>query len=119
MYIRKPKGPVSVTLPNGQQMTRADLPPADTTRWVASRKACVLRAIATGLISRDEALSRWDLSAEELDTWLAKASRYGGAALKATAVQNYPREQGTKSPAAGSAARPPSGEQRLSWPQPK
>ena len=31
MYIRKPKGPVSVTLPNGQQMTRADLPPADTT----------------------------------------------------------------------------------------
>lgn len=119
MYIRKPKGPVSVTLPNGQQMTRAELPPADTTRWVASRKACLLRAIAAGLISRDEALSRWDLSAEELDTWLAKASRYGGAALKATAVQNYPREQGTKSPAAGSAARLPSGEQRLSWPRSK
>ncbi|WP_340256042.1 DUF1153 domain-containing protein [Roseobacter sp. HKCC-CH-9208] len=65
----------------------------------------MLWAIATGLISRDEALTSWDLSAEELDTWLAKASRYGEATLKATGVQNYPREQGAKSPAAGSAAR--------------
>lgn len=94
MYIRKPKGPLIVTLPNGQHMTRADLPPATTTRWVASRKAAVLRAIAMGLISREEALARWDLSGEELDGWIANAARFGEGALKATAVQRYRIETG-------------------------
>lgn len=62
MYLRKVDGPRSVTLPDGTIMTRADLPPADTVRWVASRKAAVVRAVAAGLISRETALKTWALS---------------------------------------------------------
>ncbi|MEY8837794.1 DUF1153 domain-containing protein, partial [Cribrihabitans sp. XS_ASV171] len=34
MFLRKVEGPRSVTLPDGSIMTRADLPPANTRRWV-------------------------------------------------------------------------------------
>ena len=59
MYLKKIDGPRAVTLPDGRIMTRADLPPADTRRWVASRKAAVVRGVASGLITRDEALARY------------------------------------------------------------
>ena len=49
MYIRKTGGPRLVTLPDGTVMSRADLPPADTRRWVASRKAAVVRAVLARL----------------------------------------------------------------------
>ena len=45
MYLRKIDGPRCVTLPDGTLMTRADLPPVETIRWVASRKAAVIRAV--------------------------------------------------------------------------
>ncbi|WP_071675709.1 CtrA inhibitor SciP [Nioella nitratireducens] len=89
MYIRRVKGPVSVTLPDGSQMTRADLPSPDTTRWVARRKACVVRAVASGLIERDEACKTWGLSEEELESWMRMAFDYGERALKATALQRF------------------------------
>ena len=38
---------------------RADLPPADTRRWVASRKAVVVKAVVYGLITQAEALERY------------------------------------------------------------
>jgi len=69
MYLKKVNGPRAVTLPDGSVMTRADLPDCETRRWVASRKAAVVRAIAHGLIDRDEALGLYDLSEEELDAW--------------------------------------------------
>ena len=46
---------------------RADLPPPDTRRWVASRKLAVVLGVAHGLISRAEALRIYGLSDEELD----------------------------------------------------
>lgn len=89
MYLRKVDGPRSVTLPDGSVMTRADLPPNDTTRWVASRKAAVVRAVAYGLISRPEALERYALSEEEFTEWVTAVAEHGEAALKATALQKY------------------------------
>ena len=89
MYLRKVDGPRSVTLPDGSVMTRADLPPNDTTRWVASRKAAVVRAVAFGLISRPEALERYALSEEEFTEWVTAVAEHGEAALKATALQKY------------------------------
>jgi hypothetical protein len=62
MYIRRIKGPHSVTLPGGSVMTRADLPDPQTRRWVASRKAAVVRAVDHGLITEAEARETWDLS---------------------------------------------------------
>ncbi len=89
MYIRRVKGPVSVTLPDGRQMTRADLPSPETTRWVARRKAAVVNAVTHGLIGRDEACETWGLSGEELDGWLRMACDHGEGALKATALQRF------------------------------
>jgi hypothetical protein len=55
MYLKKIDGPRAVTLANGTIMTRADLPSADTRRWVASRKAAVVKAVESGLITRQDA----------------------------------------------------------------
>ena len=89
MYLRKVDGPRSVTLPDGTMMTRADLPPNDTLRWVASRKAAVVRAVIAGLITRDTALSTYALSDDEFREWEHAVQTHGEAALKATALQKY------------------------------
>ena len=48
MFLRKQDGPRAVTMPDGSVMTRADLPAIGTTRWVASRKAAVVRGVLGG-----------------------------------------------------------------------
>lgn len=89
MYLRKIEGPRSVTLPDGKIMTRADLPSTKTKRWVASRKAAVVRAVNAGLITRGEALERYALSDEEFSEWETAVKQHGEAALKATSLQRY------------------------------
>lgn len=76
-------------LPDGTVMTRADLPPKDTRRWVASRKAAVVRAVQSGLVSAEEACERYDLSQEELDTWVEQMTSHGQSALRVTRIQKY------------------------------
>ncbi len=89
MYLKKVEGPRTVTLKDGHVMSRADLPPANTKRWVASRKAAVVRGVAYGLMSRKEALERYRLSEEEFEEWVTAAGRHGVDGLKATNVQKY------------------------------
>ncbi len=89
MFLRKVDGPRTVTLPDGSVMSRADLPPPETRRWVASRKAAVVRAVHAGLLPLKEALETYDLSEDEFATWSRAIERHGEAALKATAVQKY------------------------------
>lgn len=89
MYLKKINGPRAVTLPDGTVMTRADLPDVNTRRWVASRKAAVVRAIAAGLVSREDALEIYRLSSEELNSWHVAVEQHGEAALKATTIQRY------------------------------
>ena len=89
MYLRKVDGPRTITLPDGTIMTRADLPDPGTRRWVASRKAAVVRAVDFGLISDAEARATYSLSDEELQAWRDAVVKHGEAALKATALQRY------------------------------
>ncbi|MEM9473970.1 MAG: DUF1153 domain-containing protein [Pseudomonadota bacterium] len=89
MFLKKVDGPRAVTLPDGTVMTRADLPDPTTRRWVASRKAAVVRAVLHGLISEEEALERYGLSGEEFESWQSAVAKHGEVALKATAVQRY------------------------------
>ena len=89
MYLRKVDGPRTITLPDGTIMSRADLPAPGTRRWVASRKAAVVRAVAYGLMSEQEAIETYSLSGEELQGWREAVVRHGEVALKATAVQRY------------------------------
>ena len=89
MYLKKVDGPRSVTLADGSIMSRADLPASDTRRWVASRKAAVVRAVVYGLLTQDEALKRYGISKEEFLEWVRAVSQHGEAALKATQLQKY------------------------------
>lgn len=89
MYLKRVDGPRRIILPDGSILTRADLPPADTTRWVASRKAVVVRAVVFGLITQAEAMERYALSEEEFDLWRAAVEKHGENALKVTAIQKY------------------------------
>jgi len=89
MYLKKVDGPRQITLPDGRVLSRADLPPADTRRWVASRKAIVVKAVIYGLIVESEALQRYSLSEEELALWRAAVESHGENALKVTALQKY------------------------------
>ncbi|MDV7269918.1 DUF1153 domain-containing protein [Thioclava sp. A2] len=89
MYLKKVDGPRAITLPDGTILTRSDLPPAETRRWVASRKAIVVQAVAYGLITRTEVLERYGLSDEELDIWTDAVRKHGIAGLKVTAIQKY------------------------------
>ncbi|MCF6231644.1 MAG: DUF1153 domain-containing protein [Rhodobacteraceae bacterium] len=89
MYLKKVDGPRAVTLADGTVMTRADLPPNTTQRWVASRKAAVVRGVIYGLISQSDALRRYGLSEEEFQGWVAAVAEHGVDALKATSVKKY------------------------------
>ncbi len=89
MYLRKIDGPRSVTLPDGTVMTRADLPSPETRRWVASRKAAVVKAVSAGLLSRKSALETYMLSDDEFSEWETAVDKHGEAALKATTLQRY------------------------------
>ncbi|QMU57577.1 MAG: DUF1153 domain-containing protein [Boseongicola sp.] len=89
MYLKKVDGPRAVTLPDGTVMTRADLPDQHTRRWVASRKAAVVKAVLGGLISREDALKMYRISDDEFCEWQYLVERHGDAALKATSLQRY------------------------------
>lgn len=89
MYLRKVDGPRTVTLPDGSKMSRADLPPPDTRRWVASRKALVVRGVQAGLIPLNEVLDLYGLSEDEFLLWSHAIESHGEAGLKVTALKKY------------------------------
>ena len=70
--------------PDGERMTRDDLPEADTRRWVPRRKARVVAAVEGGLISLEWALDRYGLTPEEFDSWKMALSRFGMRGLCVT-----------------------------------
>ena len=55
--------------PTGSRLTLSDLPPPGAMHWVDRRKAEVVAAVRGGLISFEQARSRYMLSAEEFITW--------------------------------------------------
>ncbi len=89
MYLKRVEGPRQVTMPDGRLISRADLPSSRTRRWVASRKAVVVHAVTFGLIGREEALKRYQLSDEEFESWCNAIAEHGEAGLKVTAIQKY------------------------------
>lgn len=89
MYLKKVNGPRTATLPDGTIISLADLPPPGTTRWVASRKARVVHGVLCGLITRGDALTRYDLSDDEFQEWMTAITEHGEDALKATRLKDY------------------------------
>ncbi|MGB3243210.1 MAG: DUF1153 domain-containing protein [Sulfitobacter sp.] len=89
MFLKKVNGPRSVTLMDGTVMSQGDLPKPTTKRWVASRKAAVVRGVIYGLLTQAEALERYQISEDEFLEWVRAVSNHGEAALKATTLQKY------------------------------
>jgi hypothetical protein len=58
-----------VTGPEGEILTREDLPEHTDIRWVRRRKARVVAAVRGGILSLHEALERYSLSLEEFIEW--------------------------------------------------
>ena len=67
----------------------AELPPANTRRWVVRRKAAVVAAVQNGKITLEEACRRYELSEEEFRSWQRDYHSHGLAGLRATRVQQY------------------------------
>jgi hypothetical protein len=75
--------------PDGSPLTIADLPPPGTKRWVIRRKAEVVAAVGGGLLSLEEACSRYTLSVDEFLVWQRSIDRHGFAGLRTTRTQQY------------------------------
>src|SRR5258708_3504051 len=77
--------------PNGRRLTLADLPSPDTKRWVVRRKAEIVAAVSGGLLSLEEACSRYALDPDEILSWQHRIDRFGPAGLRTTRTQVYLR----------------------------
>ena len=75
--------------PTGVPMTRDDLPPPNTKRWVMRRKAEVVAGVRAGLISLQEACDRYALSVDEFRSWQRLLDEHGLAGLRATRTKEY------------------------------
>lgn len=65
------------------------LPPPDTKRWVIRRKAAVVGAVRAGMLTLEEACTRYHLSVEEFLSWQRLIDRHGLQGLRATRLQDY------------------------------
>jgi hypothetical protein len=74
----------SIVGPNGELIRFEDLPPPNTRRWVIRRKAEVVAAVRGGLLTVDEALTRYELTQEEFESWRGAFNRHGMAGLRTT-----------------------------------
>jgi hypothetical protein len=92
--------------PNGRCLTLADLPLPDTKRWVIQRKAEVVAAVRGGLLSLEEACSRYALDCDEFISWRRCIDRFGLAGLRTTWTQIYLGDGEEFEPPAGSGWRP-------------
>jgi hypothetical protein len=70
-------------------LTITDLPAPGTKRWVIRRKAEVIAAVRGGLLSIEEACSRYMLTVDELLSWQSLLDQHGLAGLRTTRIQQY------------------------------
>jgi Protein of unknown function (DUF1153) len=65
------------------------LPPPDVKRWTFRRKAAVVTAVATGVLTSEEACRRYQLSEEEFLGWRLAFETHGLPGLRSTRLQQY------------------------------
>jgi len=87
-------GTQTVVGPDGRAMTIHDLPPPNTTRWVVRRKAQVVFGVQAGLLSLEDACSRYNLTSEEFASWERLIERHGIRGLRVTRLKEYRKSEG-------------------------
>jgi len=78
--------------PDGSPLTVADLPAPGVNRWVIRRKAEVIAAVRGGLLSLEEACSRYMLTVDEYLSWQHLVDQHGLPGLRSTRTQQYRHE---------------------------
>ena len=68
--------------PDGSPLTIADLPAPGTKRWVIRRKAEVVAAVRGGLLSLEEACSRYTLTVDEFVRLYQRSGDVGDSKLR-------------------------------------
>ena len=68
-----------------------ELPPPDTERWTPRRKASVVKAVLSDVMSLEEVCRRYALSVEEFQSWHNAMERHGVRGLYTTKLQKMPR----------------------------
>lgn len=81
-----------------ERPAEAELPPPNTIRWVARRKAAVVAAVQSGTITLEEACRRYQLSEGEFLAWQRAFEAFGERGLRATRLQQYRSAPSTQSP---------------------
>ncbi len=81
--------PLQVIGPTGERLTLDSLPPPNFARWTPHRKAEVVAAVRGGLLTFDQACSRYGLAMEELTGWQRAVDRSGIPGLRVTRLQHY------------------------------
>jgi Protein of unknown function (DUF1153) len=67
----------------------SELPPANVRRWTIRRKAAVVTAVANGVLTREQACQRYQLSEEEFISWQQAFEAHGLPGLRSTRLQQY------------------------------
>ena len=63
--------------PDGRYLTLADLPPTNLKHWLPYHKARIVTTVRGGLIGADEVCRRYQLTLEELKTWVRAFEIHG------------------------------------------
>jgi hypothetical protein len=89
-YRDGPRVPATTTSRDSADLV---LPPPETKRWTSRRKAAILVAVRTGVITREEACHRYLLSEQELASWEVTFDRSGISGLLLRRLQPYRRQR--------------------------
>jgi Protein of unknown function (DUF1153) len=72
-------------------LLKEGLPPPNTRRWVIRRKAAVVIAVQTGVITIEQACQVYQLTEEEFLSWKQSFETHGLPGLRTTRGQYYRR----------------------------
>lgn len=75
--------------PTARYLTLDDLPDPKTKRWVPRRKAEVIHAVRGGLLSKADAMHRYNLTNAEYTEWESHYNSHGMGGLRVTHLQDY------------------------------
>ena len=74
---------------DGRPLRMVNLPSADIKRWVPQRKAEVVAAVRSGMLTLEDACRRYSLSVEEFLTWETAYKEHGVSGLRMANVQHH------------------------------
>jgi hypothetical protein len=92
MHYTSKTRPTAVLRVHDDPLALSGLPPLNTSRWTARRKAEVVAAIERSLVSSEQACAWYGLSPEELDEWQRASDFTGMPGLRITHCQQNRRQ---------------------------